>query len=93
MHTVLGIVGLKMVNLALKPVSDESFCPPTVGYKKLHVQRLILRSLAPFSPNSNTYYTLAYPTCIQQKKNFFPAPWTKLLRNAVIQTKVPLYEK
>ena len=31
MHTVLGIVGLKMSNLALKPVSDESFCPRTLA--------------------------------------------------------------
>jgi len=30
MHTVLGIIGLKMSNLALKPVSDESFCLRTV---------------------------------------------------------------
>jgi len=27
---VLGIFGLKMLNLALKPVSDESFCPRTL---------------------------------------------------------------
>lgn len=30
MHIVLGIVGLKMLNLAQKPISDESFCPRTL---------------------------------------------------------------
>jgi len=31
MRTVLGIVGLKALNLAQKPVSDEYFCPRTVA--------------------------------------------------------------
>jgi len=33
MQTVLGIVGLKMLNLAQKPVSDEPFCPRTVAMR------------------------------------------------------------
>ena len=46
MHTVLGIVGLKMSNLALKPVSDESFCPRTLALVPIILVLVKLQQIA-----------------------------------------------